>query len=60
MRGTKYLAEISERCFLYPELFWYRFAALVEYEGKKRRKSTLTKKDVKDFMAGWKKWEEAS
>lgn len=60
MRGTKYLAEISEGYFSYPELFWYRFAALVEYEGKEKRRSTLTKNDIQNFLESWRKWEEDS
>ncbi len=48
-RGVKYLSEKDGRCFLLPDLFWYRFAALAEYEGKEKRRRTLCRRDVDEF-----------
>ena len=48
-RGVRYLSEKDTRCFLLPDIFWYRFAALVEYDGTERRRRTLCRRDVDEF-----------
>ncbi|MBO4704845.1 MAG: hypothetical protein J5647_03810 [Spirochaetaceae bacterium] len=49
-RGAKFLREIDPKSFLLPDCFWYKFAGLVAYEGRERRRKTLLKREVVRFL----------